>query len=68
MIFCDFVISVCDFFVISREVYEQKSVISPSNSMVPDITGSLMEILLCVMEWYIDKKVYNLNCKHCDAN
>ena len=28
--FCDFVILVCDFFVISREVYEKKSVNCPS--------------------------------------
>ena len=29
---CDFVIFVCDFFVISRKVYEKKSVICPSGN------------------------------------
>ena len=35
LIFCDFVIFVCDFFVISREVYAKKSVICPSVGAVP---------------------------------
>ena len=30
MIFCDFAIFECDFFVISREVYQKRSVICPS--------------------------------------
>ena len=29
-LFCDFVIFVCDFFVISRKVYKKKSAICPS--------------------------------------
>ena len=43
--FCDFVIFVCDFFVISREVYEKKSVICPSGSLTPPISSQVINLL-----------------------
>ena len=43
---CDFIVILCDFFVISREVYEKKSVICPSERPLLNDFDSTFEELL----------------------